>query len=812
MFGPGQLAALAAAILKAADGDAINGDVIHLTDVASYLQAELASSHEFLNHRPELWDHCTPALAAAVRRHDHAFDLSTDTAAFNPLDIPGPVAGETKSVVVDRSQLVLPTLRQRFFAAASKRFVPHPVGGLAWAIVVQSALLNERLIDDMQRTASLNGCCLEAAPLPYFLPSPPPEARAAFADYVRCRWPVHVFAIDPITQDQNIADAFTSRRELQLALAVGLASGNLSARNYNQFARQLDLEAETIALNRTVVGFSHGRDTFGWRFYPRFQTPDTESNLKVAMRTLVGAENRDTRLRQRRMEPGRREVTALVLMPSFVPAADLDFRSSWFELTDPDDRRGKLKFAVRHGREVTTLRRQAAHCISACGYRAEDLRLVHRSIDQLERRLPLQTARIQLPYESSLGGFELLTSSTSALAPELKGFYGAPGCTLARESSDKPLQVQKTTIYVVGGGFSVHETRVIAGNYDVTDAEKTKIISREVFQVEIPEGAHVVTQTEAYVDAAGKRQTRTRQYVDVHLATPYGVSNHLLVPVVSSLDAIANQAVQTATVTQAADAAAKIVLASLESQKPLAFGWSDTAIEVCLCLDECQNLVQFCPQDGAKVGFAASAKPPLPIAGTALFAARLTLPGVKTKPQFDPVPITLDKDGKPTDPALAAALLAWLQEQLVANKSVVRTLKSVTLDGYLRLGDDLSDPHAPIYRFPTPLTVTIKPCEKPACAAESMRVPPTTQPTLPEPIRESEGDRRGTIVDAGDVDGSEETAAVPSESNALPPPNASESGANHILPEEAAGNPNRNPDLLDRSVETGDGSASSSDE
>ena len=33
---------------------------------------------------------------------------------------------------------------------------------------------------------------------------------------------------------------------------------------------------DTIALNRTQVGFSHGENTFGWQLYPRFQTPDTE--------------------------------------------------------------------------------------------------------------------------------------------------------------------------------------------------------------------------------------------------------------------------------------------------------------------------------------------------------------------------------------------------------------------------------------------------------------------------------------------------------------------------------------------------------
>src|SRR5207245_818250 len=65
--------------------------------------------------------------------------------------------------------------------------------GLAWAIIVESALLNERLRQDIREAAANKGCaCQNSDHLPFFLPNPPLEARQAFNEYVRCRWPIHV--------------------------------------------------------------------------------------------------------------------------------------------------------------------------------------------------------------------------------------------------------------------------------------------------------------------------------------------------------------------------------------------------------------------------------------------------------------------------------------------------------------------------------------------------------------------------------------------------------------------------------------------
>ncbi len=199
-------------------------------------------------------------------------------------------------------------------------------------------------------------------------------ASAAFIEYVRCRWPVHVFALDPVTQEQNVADVFNVRREMQMSLAVGVAMGEISAGNAQKHARRLELDMETIDLNRTVVGFSHGTDTFGWRFYPRVQSGDVPCYPCTIFNTFSGkAISRDNLIKQRRLEPGMRECVAVVIMPSFVPHVILESRGSWFKLTNPRHKELTLKDAMRISRDYECLRRGVHKvCDSRC-YRAGDV-------------------------------------------------------------------------------------------------------------------------------------------------------------------------------------------------------------------------------------------------------------------------------------------------------------------------------------------------------------------------------------------------------------------------------------------------------
>jgi hypothetical protein len=489
---------------------------VHLLDVQAHLRAELDAAYELLSlpGASILWSHCNLALANAVHGRERYRENDTE---------------EYKSI----SQI-----RDKFFADVECYFPRAAHTGtvsLAWAIIVESALLNKRLMEDMQEVSAAKGCgCLppDAGWADFYLPQPSVEARQAFNQYVMCRWPIQVFALDPVTDEQNIADIFSRRRELQLAMAVGVANGNVSARTAARFARRLETDIETIALHRKIVGFSHGNDTFGWRFYPRFQSPPIRSNLAAFRETLVGGPTTDQDLRSTRLEPGMRECVAIVVMPSFVPYVTFDTRANWFGLTNPQKVELTMHETMRLSRTYKAVR-DGARCLADqdC-YRPADVGRMVRTIDQLDRQMPLQTMMVQVPYENTLGGFELFNTGVSDLGPELIGWHGAPGITLdpkapcaagviaaaqlqARPEIQCAQNCPGTTLFLVGNHFSVHDTKVIAGGRCVP----YWLLSRQIMEVVIPPDVQWVVHNQT-----------GQKLVDVHVATPYGVTSHLLIP------------------------------------------------------------------------------------------------------------------------------------------------------------------------------------------------------------------------------------------------------------------------------------------
>ncbi|HET6327885.1 MAG TPA: hypothetical protein VFG04_24595 [Planctomycetaceae bacterium] len=436
-----------------------NKGVVHYPDVQSYVQEELSGAYGFLRDaahsfatgqtRIDLWRFCSPPLVSAIRGR-RPMEIDAMRKAFDA-DV-------------------------RALGATSKSKVTP---ALAWAILVDSALLNQQLTQDMTEAAAARGggFQLQAEWMDYFSPEPSPPARQNFNEYVRCRWPIHVFALDPAADQQNVADTYSSRREMQLAMSLAFVSGNLSANNMFQYARRLEMDMETIALNNTAVGFSHGTETFGWRFYPRFQTPDTDSNLKVFFQDLLcGGPNRKQLLRQRMLEPGIRECVAIVLMPSFVPYADLDAASNWFALDNPHRKLMNSDKAVRLSEQVKGIQNGwQTVCDPNCCLDGEVDRLRRRS-QQLASRLPLQSMSVQVPYENTLGGFAMFNTGVTDLAPELLGWYGAPAINL-----DAP-----TTVFLIGNHFSVHQTRVLLGGQEITTPE---LLSRQVMKVTVPANA-----------------------------------------------------------------------------------------------------------------------------------------------------------------------------------------------------------------------------------------------------------------------------------------------------------------------------------
>ncbi|NLS92640.1 MAG: hypothetical protein GXX96_10830 [Planctomycetaceae bacterium] len=483
----------------------IDKNGMHLMDVQGCLLEEAAKAYDFLTSENKLylWTYCGPNVSKG------GLSLADALRTCNQREIED--------------------IRNKFLGQIGVS--PSTEGladgdttrSLAWMILVHASLLNDQLIQDIREATAAKGCsaCF-ATPegLDFYNPQPSDTAVAAFNEYVKCRWPIRVFALDPVTEDQNVADEFARRRELQVAAALAFASGQINAQALMRFTRRLEWDMATIALNRTVVAFSHGNDTFGWRFQPRFQTPPTPGTLKAFGETLLGGPTRDADMRQRELESGIRECTAIVVMPSFVPYATFDVRTNWYKLTNPKCTEISMRETMELSRAITAMKNSAAQCARCAHlYREGEVDRLLRRVDQLDRELPLQTMMVQIPYENTSGGFEIFNRGITELTPELIGWYGAPGINLH----------DATTMFLVGDGFSVHDTRVIAGGQPIA----FQLISRQLMQVEIPTGLQVLTRGRS--EPSGKVDPEEPQdVVDVHLATPYGVSSHLLVPVAAA--------------------------------------------------------------------------------------------------------------------------------------------------------------------------------------------------------------------------------------------------------------------------------------
>lgn len=554
---------------------------IHLHDARQFIQAEMNAAYDLLK----------------------AFDNGYWTIPFIN-GLAKDIRANNMEKVKKRRRCFYVKLHERQGHPQGKRIdkANGPIEAFAWAIIVESALLNKRLIRDINEAAGAKGCCCMAAEdMKFYLAEPTPRQRTevmqsavlldwkeqcpqetketrrkritserhvsfvtqedppvllqpnqsatlftepivageeiclemestlagqnpccsqhgfcdpicefdratrVFQEYVKCRWPIRVFALDPVSQEQNVADAYARRRELQIAMSLAFASGQINGQSLMRFARRLEWDMATIDLNRTAIAFSHGNDTFGWRFQPRFQTPPVKGNLATLGESIFGGPTRDQDLKERQLEPGMRECTAIVVMPSFVPYATFDVRTNWYKLTNPKCTELSMRETMRLSRAIQAMKNSAASC-SQCAhlYRDGEVKRLFRRVNQLDKELPLQSMMVQIPHENTLGGFEMFNRGITDLAPEIIGWYGAAGINPHKS----------TKLFLVGDGFSVLGNKVIAGGQTV----EFKLISRQVMEVTIP------AKVQTYCNEKNPG-------VDIYMATPYGVSRRLVIPI-----------------------------------------------------------------------------------------------------------------------------------------------------------------------------------------------------------------------------------------------------------------------------------------
>jgi len=597
VIGQRQVVILLQSTFEALGADPANTPCIDYSQVRGFLGEELQAAYDFLaqERQQQVWAELPGWNLAELIRSRRINELELRRRAFfDGLGCDEALAAESSAVEFPCDDpLPLDSFSPGATAPCSNPLLPRRIcrsttAVLAWAILVESALLNERLAEDMRESGVAKGYApgtMGACAGPFYGPNPSPEARAAFNDYVRRRWPIRVFALDPVSEEQNVEEQYAQRREMQVAMAMAFASGRSNGQALARYARRLETDLATVTLNKTAVGFAHGTDTFGWRFYPRIQPPPTRGNLTALTDTICGTSSTARDLGSRRLEPGMRECTAIIVMPSFVPFVTFDVRTNWFSLTHPKATAQSMRQAMLLSRSVKSLQQTAAGlCHSPNAYRDGEIALLLRSIEQLDRTLPLQTMLAQIPHENTAGGFELFNTGITDLAPELIGWYGAQGVD----------PTGTTVLFLVGKGLSVHDTSVIAGGRPV----KTTLLSRQLLRAEIPPGVQTIAPAgdcgcgmDATAASARRRRPtgirlasnaeplpapapaestaqkpslrlslpdgeslgapeaesipagdacdcgpdcHAREVVDLHLATPYGVSGRLLIPVINT--------------------------------------------------------------------------------------------------------------------------------------------------------------------------------------------------------------------------------------------------------------------------------------
>jgi hypothetical protein len=354
---------------------------------------------------------------------------------------------------------------------------------LAFLIELQSVIVDQLLKEDMKVVFHRDGgTCPDLDHLFFYEFEPSPEACRVFNEYVARKWPLHVYSIDPVIDQQNVLDAFSRRTELQLALAVSVAAGKINVNNATAYARQLDLDLETVGLNRTSVAFGAGETTFGWRFYPRVQTPPTQSNpRRIASLLYWNGPRPDYDLANRKIEPGQRECIALIVTPNFIPSLRLSTVANWFDITGAcahPELKNEEMLELSH--KLQKAKNALTRICDSRAYRQADLTHLTERVRQLEELLPTQDYDVHLPDEGDLMGSEIFNENSGAgLAPTVLAWYG-----------EHPQEGQNSTIFLLGRGFSVFETRVVAGGVDVPDAQK-RLVSRNVMEIVIPSNARI---------------------------------------------------------------------------------------------------------------------------------------------------------------------------------------------------------------------------------------------------------------------------------------------------------------------------------
>ncbi|EMI22904.1 putative membrane or secreted protein [Rhodopirellula maiorica SM1] len=399
---------------------------------------------------------------------------------------------------------------------------------IAWPLALQAGLLDhniKRMIEGLALEGKVSQSDAALAESVYFFQeevAPQEDVVRLWEMVIQENFPVHVFALDPQVEEQNVYDAFSRRREMQIALAISVARGSLNTAQRVDMSRQLALDMASIDLNRTAVAFSHDNDTFGWYFYPRVQSPPQERNNVAALARLIWSTGPTEHYDQKHLslEPGMRECEVLIAMPSFVPHVEFDVTTNWERLTKPGATKQSYEEMVALGGRIHRLRGNLREAKDAQCFRPGDYaRLVSR-VDQLEKMLSLQSYEVNVPYAYEQSGTTLFNKGDVQLRPVLHGVYGLDFVT-TEEDAGKP-----THFFLQGQNFHPTLTHVIIGgaesdSYSPETEADVQVISRELIRVKVNGLSAKLSENDKFVIRCGTPAGLSNPlWVDAKAATP----------------------------------------------------------------------------------------------------------------------------------------------------------------------------------------------------------------------------------------------------------------------------------------------------
>ena len=388
-------------------------------------------------------------------------------------------------------------------------------GDIAWPIAQASGVLDrnlKKIVRDMRREGKVDRGMEEAAQtVLFFDPADTARALPVWDRIIHEDFPLNVFTLDPQVEEQNVYDAFSRRREMQLALAYNVARGTFNTAQKIAWSRQLALDEATIGLNRTAVGFSHGDDTFGWYFYPRVQTPPTEStNIGAFARMLWSTgptEKYD--MKNRQLEPGIRECEVLVAMPSFVTKVSFEVTTNWEKLAHPGVTKRSYEEMIAQGGRIQKMKTCLTSVDGRGCYRPGDVERLVSRVDQLEEMLGMQTHVVSVPYEYEQSGTDLFNKGDIALRPVISSYYGLELLTGEKTSEVffflHGKNFHPTLTHVIVGGFESHSL-----NDPDSKVRGVEVINRELIRV----------RTIGLID-----KLSSKEGAEVRVGTPSGLSN-----------------------------------------------------------------------------------------------------------------------------------------------------------------------------------------------------------------------------------------------------------------------------------------------